>query len=195
MNLTKHGSWQWTWTLSLYRCPCPLAPWGQVFPFGYSRRSFLDSGPGGLCFGWQVVLCWHLRQEFPGKIVKRFFWSCWQGSKRFRVPLSRPMGREKRREGKRNRRTVLSDCISSEACTKKQKCGWMTGYFSYPLSPTQLLWQFRVWLGVLKAAQTSTVKICFLGSKGLWDLMGWTETFGMVNNLWSVVCSSNCSKI
>ena len=126
--------------------PFPHHPFSPSFPVHDSRCCFLDSGPGRPCFGWWVVLCWHLRQEFPGKIVKRFFWCHWQGSKRFRVPLSRQMGRENGRDGERNRRTLLSDCVSSEACTKKQKGGWMTMLFlALILYPASMRVQSLVW--------------------------------------------------
>lgn len=144
-DLASHSPVRCTWenvssgflnpfTNPLSPSPCPV---DAGFPIWYSRHIFLDLDPGRLCFGWAVVLCWHLRQEFPGKIVKRFFWCCWQGSKGFRVLFSLRMGRAKGREGKRNRRTLLSDCISSEACTKRAEM-WSDDWILF-LNPLSLL--------------------------------------------------------
>jgi len=56
------------------------------------------------------------------------------------------MGRENGRDGERNRRTLLSDCVSSEACTKKQKGGWMTMLFlALILYPASMRVQSLVW--------------------------------------------------
>lgn len=76
----------------------------------------------------------------------------------------------------------MSDCVSSEACTKKQKGGWMTMLFLALIVPS-FYESSEFSLDVLKAAQTSTVGSQFSQKKGLWDLMGWTRMFGMVNNL------------
>lgn len=105
----------------------------------------------------ESCVLWHLRQEFPGKIVKRFFWFCWQEPKGFRVPLSGQMGREEEREGKSKRRTLLSDCISSEACTKKAEM-WLDDWIlflhliSHPATMTVqgLVGYFKGYLTVLE---------------------------------------------
>lgn len=59
----------------------PPSPLPAKFSLRDSRCCFLDSGPGRPCFGWWVVLCWHLRQEFPGKIVQSSFGATGRGSK------------------------------------------------------------------------------------------------------------------
>ena len=161
------GRWNWQ-TLGLctgvdpsaLSLPLPHHPFSPSFPVCDSRCCFLDSGPGRPCFGWWVVLCWHLRQEFPGKIVKRFFWCHWQGSKRFRVPLSRQMGRENGRDGEKQKDFIEWLCFIRSLYKKAER--WLddNAFLSpYPLPSFYESSEFG--LGVLKAAQTSTVRSQF----------------------------------